>query len=116
MELCYKILKEEKSINLAEDVLEEISGQLAAPFFTSKATEGGWDSHGFSQALMTHFPITVDENAFDDDYLSIEEIERESPDKIIIKVWFVIRTRNEIQFMGIGSKISLPNHVIVLEI
>ncbi|MDJ0652365.1 MAG: preprotein translocase subunit SecA [Simkaniaceae bacterium] len=71
-----EILREEASIQLAEDILEEIARQLAAPFFTSKAVEGGWDCHGFSRALMTHFPITVDENAFNDDYLSIEDIEK----------------------------------------
>ena len=51
-----EILKEEESINLAEDVLEEISGQLAAPFFTSKATEGGWDSHGFFTSSNDSLP------------------------------------------------------------
>ncbi|MDN3508812.1 MAG: preprotein translocase subunit SecA [Candidatus Neptunochlamydia sp.] len=77
------ILKEKESIKLAEDVLEEISGYLAAPFFTSKAVEDGWNSHEFAEALMTHFPITVDKNAFDDDYLSIEEIEKKGAQLII---------------------------------
>lgn len=78
-----EILKEEESIKLAEDVLEEVSKQLAAPFFTSRAIEGGWDSRGFARGLMTHFPITVDENAFDDDYLSIDEIEKKGAKLII---------------------------------
>ncbi|MEM8727113.1 MAG: preprotein translocase subunit SecA [Chlamydiota bacterium] len=78
-----EILKEEDSVKLAEDVLEEVSDNLATPFFTSKTVEGGWNPDGFSQALMTHFPITVDSNAFDDDYLSIEEIKKKGGRLII---------------------------------
>ena len=78
-----EILKEEESIKLAEGVLEEISAQLARTFFASRSVEGGWDSRGYAEDLMTHFPITIDENAFDDDYLTIEEIEKKGATLII---------------------------------
>lgn len=77
------ILKEEDSIKLAEEALEEISGQLTGQFFTSRSVEGGWDTHGYAEALMTHFPITVEDNAFDDDYLTIEEIEEKGSTLVI---------------------------------
>ncbi|QVL57651.1 MAG: preprotein translocase subunit SecA [Simkaniaceae bacterium] len=77
------ILKEEESIKLAEEVLEELAAQFASQFFTSRTVEGGWDSAGYAETLMTHFPITVDEMAFDDDYLSIEEIEKKGAALIV---------------------------------
>ncbi|MCB1081894.1 MAG: preprotein translocase subunit SecA [Chlamydiia bacterium] len=69
------ILKEKESIHLAEGVLEDISTHFAQQFFTSRSIEGGWNPQGFAEALMTHFPITIDEEAFDNDYLTVEEIE-----------------------------------------
>lgn len=77
------ILKEEESIKLAEEVLEEIAAQFASKHFVSRTTEGGWDPHGYAQTLMTHFPVTIDEKTFDDDYLTIEEIEKKGSELII---------------------------------
>lgn len=77
-----EILKEDP-IKIAQEVLAEVAAQLAAPFFTSKTTEEGWNYAAFAQDLMIHFPITVDEKAFDNDYLSIEEIEKKGASLVI---------------------------------
>ncbi len=77
------ILKEEDSIKLAEEVLDEIASQLASQFLTSRSVEGGWDIQGYTESLMTHFPITVEEDTFDDDYLTLEEIEQKSATLIV---------------------------------
>lgn len=77
------ILKEKESIKLAEEVLDEIAGQLASQYFVSRTTEGGWDPQGYAHALMMHFPVTVDGKDFDDDYLTVEEIEKKGAELII---------------------------------
>ena len=77
------ILKQEASIALAEDVLEEVCFQMAGKFFTSRSQEGGWNPHGYSEWLMTHFPVTIDESAFDNDYITIEEIEKKAAGQVI---------------------------------
>jgi len=77
------VLHEEDSIKLAEEVLESISSQLAGQFFTSRTAEGGWNPHGYAEWLMTNFPVTFEEDAFDDDYLTAEQIEEIATKKIL---------------------------------
>lgn len=77
------ILRQESSLELAEEVLEEICSQMAGQFFTSRGAEEGWNPHGYAQWLMTHFPVTIDDNVFDNDYITIEEIEAKAAEKII---------------------------------
>ena len=71
-----EVLKEEQSLKIAEELLAEITDYFATRFFVSRTIEGQWNPLGYAEALMSHFPITVDESAFDDDYLSIEEIQK----------------------------------------
>jgi preprotein translocase subunit SecA len=77
------ILRQESSLALAEEVLEEVCSQMATQFFTSRSEEGGWNIHGYAEWLMTHFPVTIDENAFDDDYLTIEDIEKKAAEQVV---------------------------------
>jgi preprotein translocase subunit SecA len=70
------ILQEDDAIKLAEEVLGELAAQFASEHFISRTTEGGWNPQGYAQTLMMHFPVTVDETSFDDDYLSLEDIEK----------------------------------------
>lgn len=58
------------AINLLTDVCENAVDR----FFRSKSEEGGWDPEGFRQWLLHHFPITFDETAFDDEYLTREDL------------------------------------------
>ncbi|NGX50305.1 MAG: Protein translocase subunit SecA [Chlamydiae bacterium] len=76
------VLHEEDSMKLAEEVLESICVQMAGEFFTSSAAEGGWDPHGYTEWLMTHFPVTFEDSAFDDDYLTAEQIEESAAKQI----------------------------------
>ena len=76
------ILKEDSSLSLAEEVLEDLCSQRAGEFFTSRTQEGGWNPQGYTEWLMAHFPVTFDESVFDDDYLTIEEIEKKASNQI----------------------------------
>ncbi len=67
---------------LAEEILDSINRQMAAQYFISRSSEGGWNPEGYRQWLMTHFPLSFDKE-FDSDYLSLEEIEKIAVGKII---------------------------------
>lgn len=77
------VLREENSMKLAEEVLESICNQMAGQFFTSRTVEGGWNPHEYSEWLMTNFPVTFEDGAFDDDYLTVEQIEEKASQMIL---------------------------------
>jgi preprotein translocase subunit SecA len=79
-----EVLHEIDATKLAEEALESICSQIAPQFFISKTIEGGWDPRGYAQWLMAHFPVTFEMNAFDDDYLTSEEIETKATEKILL--------------------------------
>lgn len=68
---------------IAEEMLEHVCMEMAGEYFVSRSTEEGWNPEGYRQWLMTHFPVTFDNEAFDDDFLSVEEIEQRAIDKVL---------------------------------
>lgn len=69
----HDILHEPNAVNLAEEMIDEVCMQMSEKHLQSRDTL--WDVEGYKQALMEHFPITFADNEFDDDYLTVEEIE-----------------------------------------
>ncbi|MBI3211457.1 MAG: preprotein translocase subunit SecA, partial [Simkania negevensis] len=76
-------LREESTVIICEEILGEICTQKGAEFFISREMEGGWNPKGFASALMSHFPVTFEEDAFEEEFLSLEEIEKEATQKIL---------------------------------
>ncbi|WP_194848241.1 preprotein translocase subunit SecA [Candidatus Neptunochlamydia vexilliferae] len=74
------ILGEESSLELAEEVLEEICSEIAGQFFVSRTDH--WDPQGYAEWLMTHFPVTFDDGAFDNDYDTSEELAQKAAKQI----------------------------------
>ena len=72
------VLHADSQIPLAEEILESVCSQMSKQFFT-----GGSNPEGYRQWLMTHFPLTFDESAFDSDYLSVAEIEEIASSKVL---------------------------------
>ena len=79
-----EILHDEDSVKLANEILESICSQMASQFFASRTSEGGWNPQGYREWLMTNFPISFAEDAFDNDYQTLEEIETEAAQNIIL--------------------------------
>jgi len=77
------VLHEEDSLKLAEEVLGSVCTQMAGKFFTSSPNQEGWNPQGFTEWLMTHFPVTFEDGAFESDYLTVEEIEEIATKKIL---------------------------------
>lgn len=68
---------------IAVELLTSVCESAADRFFRNKSEEGGWDPEGFRQWLLHHFPVTFEENAFDNEYLSRDELVHVATDKIV---------------------------------
>lgn len=75
------VLHTDNCFPLVEELLESLCLDVAREYFVSRS--GVWDPHGYQQWLVTHFPVTFTENAFDTDYLSLEDIEKMAVDKVL---------------------------------
>jgi preprotein translocase subunit SecA len=78
-----EVLQSGKTGILAEEILENVCCQMSQKFFVSRNTEEGWNPEGYRQWLMTHFPLTFETHAFDNDYLSLADIEKKASDKVL---------------------------------
>jgi preprotein translocase subunit SecA len=78
-----EVLAAEDTLILAEDILESICSHMSHKFFSSRSQEGGWDTEGYRNWLMAHFPLTFDATDFDDDYLQLEDIQLKASEKAI---------------------------------
>ncbi len=76
-----EILHSEDLIPSAKELLYEVCATTANEYFVSKTVR--WDPEGYRQWLISHFPVNFDEGIFDNDHLSLEQIERMAAEKII---------------------------------
>ncbi len=90
-----EVLHSDNPVKLAEEVLESLCLQMAQQFFISRSTEGGWKPEGYRQWLMTHFPVTFENGAFDNDYLQLTDIENAAIDKVITSFRHKMAFENE---------------------
>lgn len=78
-----EILYTESTVSLAREILEEICIQMCHQFFTSRNADHGWNPAGYREWLLSHFPLTFEPKAFDDDYLTAEDIGKFATDKVL---------------------------------
>ncbi len=97
----------EDPMTLAEEIIEEICFEMGHKFLMSRSTDGAWNPEGYRQWLMTEFPVTFEQEAFDNDYLSKDEICNLAKEKVLTtfrqKLEHEIKTVEQIQE-------SLPPH------
>ncbi|GAB5411681.1 MAG: preprotein translocase subunit SecA [Chlamydiales bacterium] len=77
------LLHSENAIGIAEESLEEVCAQMCHKYFVSREDESGWNPEGYRNWLMEHFPVTFSPEEFDDDYLTVEEIEQRAAKKVV---------------------------------
>jgi len=99
-----EILHSENPLLVACEILETFCTILSEPYFQSRSEENGWETHKYRKALMTHFPITIEEDAFEDDFLSAEEIETIAAKKVIKA--FKEKIKNEATVVGMIQKLN----------
>ncbi len=77
------LLFAENAIQIAEELLDAVAHQMAAPFLANRKGEKGWDPTAFRNTLLTHFPVTFEENDLENDYLTTQDIEKKLKEKIL---------------------------------
>lgn len=68
------ILQLENVLQLTLEVIESVCTRMTNKYLVSRSVEGGWKPEAFRTWLMTHFPVTVDASAFDNDYMQQEDV------------------------------------------
>lgn len=77
------VLHTDEPILLVEELLEDLCGMITRQFFVSRTDEAGWNPKGYCDWLITQFPLNFDFQEYDNDYLTVEEIEKITSRKII---------------------------------
>lgn len=77
------VLRSDELLPLARNLLAQACSLVAQDHLRSRSTEGEWDPEGYRQELMELFPVSFEEGSFDDDHLSLEQIESAASEKII---------------------------------
>jgi preprotein translocase subunit SecA len=77
------ILHTDHPDEIAAEVLKDVCQINAEKFFKNRSEEGAWDPEGYRQWLIEHFPVSFDENYFDDDHLDVEDYEKMASEKVI---------------------------------
>ncbi len=94
-----EVLFAEDPILIAEEILEAFSSVLSEPFLRSPGEEHGWATKEYRKALMSHFPVHLEEDIFENEQLSLEELETVAAKKIVGV--FRAKVREEIQIISI---------------
>ena len=91
------LLRAEQPIQMAEELIETVSGQMAAPYLIHRSKE--WNPERYRQALMNHFPVLFEERFFTDDYSTAADLEKKAAEKIIV----AFQTKLQYQRQLLGS-------------
>jgi len=110
-----EILHTEDLLPITNDILETFCTSLAEPYFQNKAEEHGWNPEGYRKALMEHFPVSLEEDLFNSDKLTVEEIETIAAKKIIEA--FREKMKREAEMVAIMQMLSgkEPNPVALIQ-
>ena len=77
-----ELLGSQDPIDLAKEIIANAIYPVLPEYFSGKNPEN-WNSSGFLQWLMSQFPVSFEENTFENDSLSLEDIEKITTDKIL---------------------------------
>jgi preprotein translocase subunit SecA len=72
-----EILHAEDVATIAEEILHNVCAQQADLFFGPER-----DAEGYRQWLMTHFPVSFEEGAFEDDLIDIETVIEQAAERV----------------------------------
>lgn len=99
-----QILHSDDPFRIAFEVLEGVCYQLVDQYYHVKDADGNWDKQGLREALMIHFPITISEDFFDDDYTTIEKLE----EMLVLRIRRTFRAKleHEAQLIAAIQKVA----------
>src|SRR5207244_145823 len=68
------VIHTKNPLAIAEDIIEHVCMDMSTEHFTSRSAN--WNTDGYRQQLATNFPITFEAKDFEDEHLTVEEIEK----------------------------------------
>lgn len=80
------LLHTEDVMALAEEVLEEVCYHKADNFLVSKSNEESWRTEAYRQWLVTHFPVSIPQGAFDDDFAERDDLAAQAA-KLVVQAF-----------------------------
>lgn len=78
-----EVLKTDDPLHLAHEILESVCLEQSQKYLSQRGTESKWDPEGYRLWLISNFPITFESDAFDNDYVQLEEIETLAVKKVL---------------------------------
>ncbi len=87
------LIQSEKTIELAEEVIQEACSIMVRQFFPN-TKEKHWNIKGYLEWLMEHFPITFEEQLFENK--DISEIEKISTEKVLTTFQDKLKAQKEL--------------------
>jgi len=91
-----EVLSTPDTLDLAKDILESVCVQMSGKLLATSAKEGHSNTESYRQWLMTNFPVTIENDVFDE-YRKVEELEQIAIEKVLT---------------AFDTKISREEHVI----
>jgi len=92
------LLFTEQPIQLAEELIETVSSQMAAPYLINRSNEKTWNPEAYRQALMNHFPVLFEENEFNDHYSTPADLEKKAAEKVLSAFRVKLQYQRQILF------------------
>lgn len=77
-----EVLCVEDTLELAKEIIASLCKQMSEQFLKDRHEEGAWNTQGYRQWLMASFPVTFDEQIFESEYLTIEQIQEIALDQV----------------------------------
>lgn len=77
-----EVLHTDQPLTLVREILDSLCLQMSQQFLISRSTQEGWNTEGYRQWLLTHFPIAFELKEFEDDYMQADEIEKLASKKV----------------------------------
>ncbi|MCH9612411.1 MAG: Protein translocase subunit SecA [Chlamydiia bacterium] len=99
-----EILSSKNPIATACDVLDNFASTLTHEYLYDRTSVEGWRPEELSKQIMSHFPITLNDSLFDDDYKPIREFEELVSDKVLAS--FKEKLQHEAKMIAALQQIS----------
>lgn len=77
------LIRTSEVMPLAEEVIEQVCLVQADKFFVSRGSENGWDPQGFRDWLHLHFPVSIPEGAFEDEFSESYDFAKKATDILV---------------------------------
>ncbi|MBM3192344.1 MAG: preprotein translocase subunit SecA, partial [Chlamydiae bacterium] len=97
-----EILSTQESVSLCNELLESLCDKAVSTFFVSRTEL--WDIEGFTDWVVSHFPVSIAHKDLDDDYLSVDAI-REKVTLLVVNA-FEKKLQHEAQVIATVQQAS----------